>query len=135
MVGDGTPETLASAKARVAKALQRHVNDRFSGNLKRAAEDLGYDRQRLYSYTSNTSFPSAEVFDNIKGKWALDLLNVDALNHSQTASPGKAPEADSQFSLFDPPVRLTNEGVEIILERKGAAVEVRMKISPDVKIA
>jgi hypothetical protein len=133
MVDDQTPETLA--RARVAEVLQRHVNDRFGGNLKRAAEDLGYDRQRLYSYTSKTSFPSAEVFDNIKEKWALDLLNIDAINHTQAASPGRAPAADNQFSLFDPPVRLTNDGMEIVLERKGAAVAVRIKISPDVKIA
>lgn len=132
---DGQPPG-TQAKARVAEVLLRHVNDRFKGNLKQAAEALGYERQRLHSYTSQASFPSAEAFDNIKEKWDLDLLNLSPPNHVPTAGPpDEAPMVNHEPSLFDPPVKLKNEGVEIVLARKGPAIAVRIAISPDVKIA
>jgi hypothetical protein len=127
--------TETPAKARVAEALQRHIDELFDGNLKRAAEDLGYQKQRLYSYTSQTNFPSAEVFDKIKERWAVDLLNVDGVNKEPTVSRSRASEAHGQLSLFDNPVRLANEGVQITLERKGAGIAVGIMILPDVKVA
>jgi hypothetical protein len=123
------------AKARIAEALQHHINVFFGGNLKRAAEDLGYKRARFSSYTSQTSFPSAEVFDKIKDKWELDLLSLDGVNGERRASRGGAVEADGQLPLFDRPVRLENDGVQITLQRKGAAIAVGITVSPDVKIA
>jgi hypothetical protein len=125
----------ALAKARIAEALQRHIDDFFGGNLKRAAEDLGYGRARLYSYTSRTSFPGDEVFDKVKEKWALDLLGLDGVKGQPTASRGRVAEADGQLRLFDLPIRLANEGLEITLQRKGAAIAVGITVSPDVKIA
>ena len=124
------------AKARVAAVLQRHVDKHFDGSLQRAGQSLGYDRRRMYTYTSGRSFPSDGVVDRIKEKWGLDMLNIDADPHSvAAASPNKASERKSQLSLFDIPVRLANEGFEITLERKGAAIAVRIGISPNVKIA
>jgi len=123
-------EQTTPAKARIAEALQRHIDVFFGGNLKRAAEDLGYKRARFSSYTSQTSFPGAEVFDKIKEKWALDLLSLDGVKSEPTA-----PGANGQLSLFDRPVRLANGGVEITLQRKGAAISVGMTISPNVKVA
>jgi hypothetical protein len=127
--------TEALAKARIAEALQRHIDGFFDGNLKRAADNLEYGRARLYSYTSQTSFPSAEVFDKIKEKWGLDLLSLNGIKDESTASRGRIAEADGQLSLFDHPVSLTNEGVQITLQRKGAAIAVGITISPDVKVA
>lgn len=124
------------AKARVAAVLRRYVDDHFDGSLQRAGQTLGYDRRRMYTYTSGRSFPSDGVVDRIKEQWGLDLLNLDAgPNHVPAASPAKASEKERQLSLFDFPVRLANEGVEIILERKGAAIAVRMGISPNLKVA
>jgi hypothetical protein len=121
-----------SARARVAKALRRHVDGHFNGNVKRAAEDLGYERQRLHSYLSKASFPGADVFDTIKQKWALDLLNVDSSDEGQLGA--RTSEDGRQLSLFDP-IRLVNDGVTIVLERKGAAVEVGIAISPLMRLA
>ena len=127
---------LTEAKARVAAVLQRYVDAHFDGSLQRAGQTLGYDRRRIYTYTSGRSFPSDGVMDRIKEQWGLDLLNIDAgPNHGPAVSPAKASEQERQLSLFDFPVRLANEGVEIILERKGAAIAVRIGISPDVKVA
>jgi hypothetical protein len=127
---------LTEAKARVAAVLQRYVDAHFDGSLQRAGQTLGYDRRRIYTYTSGRSFPSDGVMDRIKERWGLDLLNIDAgPNHCPAVSPAKASEEERQLSLFDFPVRLANEGVEIILERKGAAIAVRIGISPDVKVA
>jgi len=117
---------LTEAKARVAAVLQRYVDAHFDGSLQRAGQTLGYDRRRIYTYTSGRSFPSDGVMDRIKEQWGLDLLNIDA---GPTAAPrftAKASEEERQLSLFDFPVRLANEGVEIILERKGAAIAVRI---------
>ena len=132
-MGDGH---LTEAKARVAAVLQRYVDAHFDGSLQRAGQTLGYDRRRIYTYTSGRSFPSDGVMDRIKEQWGLDLLNIDAgPNHIPAVSPAKVSEEERQLSLFDFPVRLANEGVEIILERKGAAIAVRIGISPNVKVA
>jgi hypothetical protein len=128
----GVPPTQRDAKARIADVLRSYIDDFFTGNVKRAAEDLGYERQRLQSYLSETSFPSAEVFDKIMEKWGLDLLNVGDPKPHTTAGAHRFSE---QLSLFDYPVRLVNEGVEITLERKGAAIAVGIAISPDVRVA
>jgi hypothetical protein len=126
----------ALARKRVATALLRHVQAHFGGNLQRAALTLGYDRRRLHSYTSERSFLSDEAVDKIKETWGLDLLNVDAVpDAGPTASSVKWSAVEGQLSLFDPPVRLANEGVALILERKGAAIAVSITISPDAKIA
>jgi hypothetical protein len=87
----------------------------------------------MYTYISGRSFPSDEVVDRIQETWGLDLLNIDAL--PKTPPAVSLSELERQLSLFDPPVRLTNEGVEIVLERKGAAIAVGITISPDVKVA
>ena len=134
IVANGQP-TETTAKARIAEALQRHINELFDGNLKRAAEDLGYERRRLRSYTSQTSFPGAEVFDKIKERWAVDLLNIDGVNDEPPVSPTRISEAHQQLSFFDQPVRLANDGVQITLERKGPAIAVGIMITPDVKVA
>jgi hypothetical protein len=128
----GAPPTEKDAKARIAEVLRRHIDDLFSGNLKRAAEDLGYERQRLQSYISETSFPGAEVFDKIREKWGLDLLNINGARQQPPTEPYRFSE---QLSLFDYPVRLANGGVELTLERKGAAIAVGITISPDVRVA
>jgi hypothetical protein len=121
-----------STKDRIAEALRKFIEKKFGGNEKRAAEDLGYNRQRLHSYISRANFPGDEVFDLIRQRWALDLLNIDALNKTRTRPSRRTSEAPRQIDL---PVRLANEGVEIVLERKGANIAVGIKISPDVKVA
>ena len=131
MADDSASET--HAKARVAEAIRRHVDQRFGGNLKRAAEDLGFERQRLYSYTSRANFPGSDVFDVIKEKWALDLLNVDTPTVPATLGRDELADSGQLRLLFDPPVRLANEGVEIILEQRGPAVSVSITVSPDVR--
>jgi hypothetical protein len=119
------------AKGRVAEVLLQYVRRHFRGNLAEAAADLGYERQRLYSYTSQTSFPSAEVFDKVREKWNLDLLSLSP--PEQLAESGVT--IADQWSLFEHAVRLKNEGMEIVLERKGPGIAVQISVSPDVRIA
>jgi len=121
------------ARDRIAEVLLRHIARSFGGNEKRAAEDLGFYRQRLHSYISKTSFPGADVFDIIREKWGLDLLNVDA-GSPGALSNGEVSKVDRQLSL-DLPARLANAGLEIVLERKGAGIAVGITISPDVEVA
>jgi hypothetical protein len=130
MRGGATHES--SAKTRIAEVLRKHILDIFDGNTTRAAEHLGITKQRLNSYTSCTSFPGADLIDAIKEKWNLDLLNINGNGHA--AIPMMA-QVDRQLSLFDQPIKLANQGVEIVLARKGAGIAVAVTISPNLKRA
>jgi hypothetical protein len=121
--------------SKVAEALKGYVRDFFLGDATRAAKDLGISKQRLNSYTSRTSFPPPEVFDRVRERWNLDLLSIGAVPNRPPEAPTPGASSARKLSLFDQPITLTNAGVKIVLERKGAAVAAEITVSRKLKTA
>lgn len=123
----------AEARARVAEALLRHIAEHYQGNASKAARVAKIPKGVLHSYTSATSFPSAESVEKILKKWKLDLLSLPPRKIGRRGAHQMG--AAAKLSRFDAAIRLKNEGIKIAMKRKGAGIAVGIRISANMKLA
>jgi hypothetical protein len=121
-------------KQQIAARIQAHIAAKFKNNRAKAAESLGWSRQRLFSYTSGKSLPRPPVFDLILQKWGLNLLGGNprggaTFNRATIQEPRPV-----QPLLFDSPITLKSEDLKVVIRRKGPGL-VAIEISTDVEIA
>jgi hypothetical protein len=125
-----------SAKQQIAARLRAHVVANFDNNSKKAAENLGISRQRLFSYTSGKTFPRLPMLGVISERWGLNL--VGEIPHPQTAAMNRGQARDlrsTQRSLFESPVTLKSDGLKVVIKRKGPRLVASIEIATDVEIA
>jgi len=125
-----------SAKQQIAARLRAHVAAKFGSNSKKAAEDLGISRQRLFSYTSGKMFPRLPMFGVISEKWGLNLVGEIRYGQAVAMNRGEVRDLRStQRSLFDSPVTLKSDGLKVVIKRKGPRLVASIEIATDVEIA
>jgi DNA-binding phage protein len=117
----------------VAREFRRVIDERFPSAAK-AADDLGISRQRLQKYLDRKATPHSDLLLLAMKKWGIRLQCFE-VEFSQGAFQGKTAEeapGPQQLDLFDEPLTLRSERVELRLARKG---EDSLRITLAVKLA
>ncbi len=117
----------------VAREFHRIIDERFPSAAK-AADDLGISRQRLQKYLDGEATPHSDLLLLAMKKWGIRLQCFD-VEFSQSSFQAKTAEEaprPPQLSLFDEPVALQNERVELRLARKAGGI---LKVTVAVKLA
>jgi hypothetical protein len=126
-----------SIKQQIAARIRAHIAAKFDNNSTRAADSLGWSRQRLFSYTSAKTLPRPPVFDLILQKWGLNLLGKNPQFNRATSRRGATiqEQRPDQALLFDSPITLRSEELKVVIRRKGPRLVASIEISTDVEIA
>jgi DNA-binding phage protein len=117
----------------VAREFRRVIDQRYPCAAK-AAADLGISRQRLQRYLDRKATPHSDLLLLAMKKWGIKLRCFE-VEFSENAFREKTAEAllpAPQASLFDEPLSLRNDRLQVRLARKPAGV---LKISLEVKLA
>lgn len=130
----GRPSALTKElRDAVAREFRRVIDQRYPSAAK-AADDLGISRQRLQKYLDRKATPHSDLLLLAIKKWGIRLQCFE-VEFSQGAFREKtAQEAPGprQLNLFDEPLTLRNERVELRLARKA---EDTLRITLAVKLA
>lgn len=116
----------------VAREFRRVIDQRYPSAAK-AAADLGITRQRLQNYLERKATPHSDLLLLAMKKWGIKLRCFE-VEFSESAFREKTAEEllpAPQLSLFDEPLSLRNDRLEVRLARKPAGV---LKISLEVKL-